>query len=96
MMHTVSGVGFPLDLDVTLETILEKGLDSGFQTRLFFQTLEHRVGYVRKDGDGITDKTVQDQNQKRSILVLFDALTKQIRTGYFSIPNALLVTGGSR
>jgi predicted amidohydrolase YtcJ len=39
MMHTVSGVGFPLDLDVTLETILGKGLDSGFQTRLFFQTM---------------------------------------------------------
>jgi predicted amidohydrolase YtcJ len=39
MMHTASGVGFPLDLDVTLETILGKGLDSGFQTRLFFQTM---------------------------------------------------------
>ncbi len=32
MMHTVSGVGFPLDLDVTMEMILGKGLDSGFQT----------------------------------------------------------------
>lgn len=39
MMHTASGVGFPLDLDVTLETILGKGLQSGFQTRLFFQTM---------------------------------------------------------
>lgn len=39
MMHTASGVGFPLDLDVTLESILGKGLDSGFQTRLFFQTM---------------------------------------------------------
>lgn len=40
LMHTVSGVGFPLDLDVTLETLLGKGLDSGFQTRLFFQTMD--------------------------------------------------------
>jgi predicted amidohydrolase YtcJ len=40
LMHTVSGVGFPLDLDVTLETILGRGLDSGFQTRVFFQTLD--------------------------------------------------------
>ena len=40
MMHTASGVGFPLDLDVTLETILGKGLGSGFQTRLFFQTMD--------------------------------------------------------
>lgn len=46
MMHTVSGVGFPLDLDVTLETILGKGLDSGFQTRLFFQTMD--LGKVKK------------------------------------------------
>lgn len=40
MMHTVSGVGFPLDLDVTLESLLGKGLASGFQTRLFFQTMD--------------------------------------------------------
>ncbi len=39
LMHTVSGVGFPFDLDVTLETLLGRGLDSGFQTRLFFQTM---------------------------------------------------------
>ena len=40
MMHTVSGVGFPLDMDVTMETILGKGLDTGFQTRVFFQTMD--------------------------------------------------------
>lgn len=62
---------------------------------LFFQTLDNRVGYVTKERDRYTYKTVQDPNQKKSILVLFDALRKQIRTGYFSIPNALLVTGGS-
>jgi len=62
---------------------------------LFFQTLDSRVGYVTKDRDRYMYKTVQDPDQKKSILVLFDALRKQIRTGYFSIPNALLVTGGS-
>lgn len=46
MMHTVSGVGFPLDMDVTMETILGKGLDTGFQTRVFFQTMD--VGKVKK------------------------------------------------
>lgn len=40
LIHTASGVGFPYDLDVTLETLLGRGLDSGFQTRLFFQTME--------------------------------------------------------
>ncbi|MHB8909488.1 MAG: amidohydrolase [Syntrophales bacterium] len=46
MMHTVSGVGFPLDMDVTMETILGKGLDTGFQTRVFFQTMD--VGKVKR------------------------------------------------
>ena len=46
LMHTASGVGFPFDLDVTLETLLGRGLSSGFQTRLFFQTME--PGKVRK------------------------------------------------
>ncbi len=46
MMHTVSGVGFPLDLDVTMETILGKGLDTGFQTRVFFQTMD--IGKVKR------------------------------------------------
>jgi predicted amidohydrolase YtcJ len=46
LMHTVSGVGFPLDLDVTMETILGRGLDSGFQSRLFFQTMD--LAKVRK------------------------------------------------
>lgn len=46
MMHTVSGVGFPLDLDVAMELILARGLDSGFQSRLFFQTMD--LAKVRK------------------------------------------------
>ncbi len=40
LMHTASGVGFPYDLDVAMETLLGRGLDSGFQTRLFFQTMD--------------------------------------------------------
>ena len=39
LMHTVSGSAFP-DLDGTLETLLGRGLDTGFQTRLFFQTMD--------------------------------------------------------
>jgi len=40
MMHTASGVGFPYDLDVTLETLVGRGVNTGFQTRLFFQTMD--------------------------------------------------------
>ncbi len=46
MMHTVSGVGFPLDIDVDMEIALARGLDSGFQSRVFFQTMN--VDKVKK------------------------------------------------
>lgn len=62
---------------------------------LFFTTPDNRVGYVAKDGGEYTYKTVKDKEKRESILALFDALTKQIRTGYFRIPNALVLTGGS-
>ena len=63
---------------------------------LFFSTPDNRVGYVTSDGDGYTYKTVHDKDKRESIAALFDALTKQIRTGFFTIPNALVLTGGSR
>jgi len=39
MIHTVSGVGFPKDLDVDLEMFIGKSAQHGFQMRLFFQTM---------------------------------------------------------
>ena len=63
---------------------------------LFFATPDKRVGYVIKDGVGYTYKTVSDKEKRESIATLFDALSKQIRTGYFTIPNALVLTGGPR
>ena len=43
-VHTVSGVGFAGDLDITLETLFAKGLKNGFQIRVFHQsqTSPHR------------------------------------------------------
>ena len=40
LMHSVSGVGFPLDMDVTLESLFARGLRNPLQYRLFFQTME--------------------------------------------------------
>lgn len=57
---------------------------------LFFLTQDNRVGYVQKDGAGYTYRTVQDKGKTSSILFLFDALKKQIRTGYFTVPNAIV------
>ncbi len=48
LMHTVSGVGFPRDLDVDLERYVGRGISGGFQTRLFFQTMDTRKVTKRK------------------------------------------------
>ncbi len=42
MVHTNSGVGFPRDLDVDIERWMGRGLSGGFQTRVFFQTMDIR------------------------------------------------------
>jgi predicted amidohydrolase YtcJ len=40
LFHTVSGVGFPGDLDVNLECFFGKALRSSMQVRVFFQTMD--------------------------------------------------------
>ncbi len=39
-VHSVTGVGFPLDLDVTLESLFARGLRNDLQYRIFFQTMD--------------------------------------------------------
>lgn len=39
-VHTVSGVGFPGNLDITLEQIFGKSLQNGFQLRVFPQSMD--------------------------------------------------------
>ncbi|MBQ0087727.1 MAG: amidohydrolase family protein [Prevotellaceae bacterium] len=47
-VHTVSGVGFPLNADITLEKLFAKALDNGFQLRVFPQSLNTKVATSRK------------------------------------------------
>jgi predicted amidohydrolase YtcJ len=47
MFHTVTGIGFAKDLDVTLETMLAKGI-KGMQARVFFQTMDVDKALKRK------------------------------------------------
>ncbi|MDF1577215.1 MAG: DUF3450 family protein [Desulfobulbales bacterium] len=61
---------------------------------MFFSTPDGRVGYVSQDGTRYSYKTVDDKEGKNEIALLFDALNKQIRTGYFTLPNALVLRGG--
>lgn len=48
MVHTVSGVGFAMNLDITLEKIFAKSLQNGFQLRVFPQPMNIKVALGRK------------------------------------------------
>lgn len=48
MVHTVSGVGFPLNLDITTEKLFGKLLKTGFQLRVFPQSMDTKVATSRK------------------------------------------------
>ena len=47
-VHTVSGIGFIADLDITTEKIFAKSLTNGFQVRVFPQSLNVKVATSRK------------------------------------------------
>ena len=48
MVHTVSGVGFPMNLDITLEKLFAKSLTNGFQLRVFPQPMDIRAAMKRR------------------------------------------------
>jgi len=57
---------------------------------LFFKTPDNQVGYVEKDANGYSYREAQTKESQEQILSLFDAFKKQIRTGYFTLPDAIL------
>ncbi|MBN2824350.1 MAG: DUF3450 family protein [Campylobacterales bacterium] len=59
---------------------------------LYFATPDNQVGYVVKEGNGYKYKVEEEGDGIKKIVALFDALQKQIRTGYFSVPNALVLS----
>jgi predicted amidohydrolase YtcJ len=48
LVHSVTGVGFPADMDVSLESLFARGLRNPLQYRVFFQTMD--VAKARKRG----------------------------------------------
>ncbi len=48
MIHSVSGVGFPFNLDITIEKIFAKSLKNNFQLRIFPQSMNPKVAKRRK------------------------------------------------
>jgi hypothetical protein len=56
---------------------------------MFYRTDDDRVGRaVHQDGQW-TYEEVLDEKQKRAVLDLFTTFKKQVRVGYFELPNAL-------
>jgi len=57
---------------------------------LFFQTRDNRTGIAQKLGTGNWEFKTTDSNKDiEQITILFDSLKKQIRQGYFELPNPL-------
>lgn len=59
---------------------------------MFFKTPDDNVGYVVNNAGVYSYKEVISKNEKEQILNLFDAFKKQIRSGYFTLPNAIVMT----
>jgi regulator of replication initiation timing len=72
------------------ETVLAKIAKLG-SIMMFFSTPKDEVGYVVKKADGYEYKVVTDPEDIKKIVALFDALQKQLKTGYFTLPNALVL-----
>jgi PHD/YefM family antitoxin component YafN of YafNO toxin-antitoxin module len=57
---------------------------------MFFKTPNDEVGYVTKENGSYSYKQELNKDKQEQIFNIFDAFKKQIRTGYFTLPNALV------
>lgn len=58
---------------------------------LYFKTNDGRVGHVRRAGAGEWEYVeLTEEGQVEQIMALFDAFKKNIRVGYFELPNGLV------
>lgn len=62
---------------------------------MFFRTDDQRLGSVQRSGQDWSYVQATDKADIDRIAALFDALDKQIRQGFFELPNALL-SGGAK
>lgn len=54
---------------------------------IYFQTRDGRSGFVTRAGDDWNFNIAEARTDREQIAQLFDSLKKQIRTGYFELPN---------
>jgi len=62
---------------------------------MFFKLPDDSVGQVSKDAKGWYYKEAISTSQKEQILALFDSFKKQIRSGYFTLPQAVVTMGAN-
>ena len=72
----------PLEGDRVLADVAKLGT-----VALYFQTRDERVGQAVRNGNNWQFIAIEDRADQQQIEVLFDSLQKQIRTGYFELPN---------
>ena len=62
---------------------------------LFFQTSDGVCGMAKRENSSWSYVAVSDPKPRDQILTLFDSFKKQIRNGYFVLPNALSAKEGA-
>jgi hypothetical protein len=72
----------PLGGDRVLADIAKLGT-----VALYFRTRDGRSGYATRRGTSWSYQVAEERIDRQQIDALFDSLTKQIRTGYFVLPN---------
>lgn len=83
---------FKQNIKIDSQNILAQVAKIG-SVMMFFSTPNNQVGYVTKVDGKYIYVVATDEEEIKQIVALFDALTKQIRTGYFTLPNALVLKG---
>lgn len=75
----------PLGADRVLADIAKLGA-----VAIYFQTRDGRSGFVARNGNDWQYRLAESSRDREQIAVLFDSLKKQIRTGFFELPNAAI------
>ena len=81
---------FKQQIEIKDKKLLAKVAKIG-SVMMYFQAPDESVGYVTKTASNYEYKVVTNPEDIKKITTLFDALQKQIRTGYFTLPNALVL-----
>lgn len=56
---------------------------------MYYKTFDDRYGYVIRSGEGWTYREARDRTEQQQIVELFDSLRRNLRQGFFELPNPL-------